>query len=215
MKQAKQPPSSKTAGENVQSQGGIRRDEVEEARSNFDPASGGQGGHLATQVPGQSLDEGGDELNTGFTGDDGAHVAANTVSEPGDLEPWQAANTLPDNGQGTDLNIGSRDMTDRPPTDDIGTYAAPTSTEGGQGSVSGTGNARPHHGREAENETIERSGGAGAGQGSSYQSGGTAVDRAQKIAERKAQEGTAASPRNEAGGRDPSPRTPLGKDRSR
>ena len=215
MKQAKQPHSSKTAGENMQNQGGIGRNEVEEARSNVDPASGGLGGHLATQVPGQSQDEGGDELNTGFTGDNGAHVAANTVSEPGDLEPWQAANTMPDSGQGRDINIGSRDMTDRPPTDDIGTYAASTSTEGGQGSVSGMGDARPHHGRETENEVIERAGGGGAGQGSTYQSGGTAVDRAQKVAERKVQEGTAASPKNEAGSRDSSPGTPLGKDRRR
>lgn len=210
MNHGKQASSGKTAGENTQSQGGIRRGEAEEARSNVDPASGGQGGHLGVDLPGPSLDEGGDELNVGLTGDDGGHVSTTTTASPADLEPWQAARTAePDEGR-TDINIGSRDQTDRPPTDDLGTYAQPSTSEGGQGGVSGTGEARPHHGREDGDEQ----GAAGERTGPSYQSGGTAVDRSQKVAERKAQEGTAGPPADAAGGPGTSPGTPLGKDRN-
>lgn len=214
MNQSHQTSSGKTAGENTQSQGGIRHSEAEEARTNFDPASGGQGGHLGVDLPGPSLDEGGDELNVGLTGDDGGHVSATTASAPADLEPWQAAKTAePDEGR-TDINIGSRDQTDRPPTDDLGNDAPSSTSEGGQGGVSGTGDSRPHRGRESGEDALEHDEAAGERTGPTYQSGGTAVDRSQKVAERKAQEGTAGPPADAAGGPGTSPGTPLGKDRT-
>jgi hypothetical protein len=75
-----------------------------------------------------------------------------------------------------------------------------------------SGDARPHRGLEEQGE-IEDIDQGDIPSGETYQAGGTHVDRAQKAGERKAQEGTAASPPNEAGERGTSPGTPLGKDR--
>lgn len=219
MNQSKHGQEQKTAGENTQSQGGVRLDELDggrdEARSNIDPASGGEGGHLGVSVPGQSLDEGGDEDESGFTGDDAGYVSTNTVSEPGELEPWQAAKRAQDQLGRSDSNLRSRDLTDRPATDDIGEPAdgsAPTAAE--QDLDSESSEPQPHRGLDAQGDAddVDQE---DASTGEGYQTGGTRTDRSQKVHERKAQEGTSAPPPSEQGGPGTSPGTPLGKDRDR
>jgi hypothetical protein len=74
------------------------------------------------------------------------------------------------------------------------------------------GDAHPHRGLEAQSE-IEDIDQGDIPSGETHQAGGTRLDRAQKVGERKAQEGTAGAPPNEAGGPGTSPGTPLGKDR--
>lgn len=81
---------------------------------------------------------------------------------------------------------------------------------GGLGGQSGNGQATPHHGLQppgGEAALNPPVGGAvpAPDNGPSYQSGGTQQDRAQKNAERKADENTSGSPKNTSGAADPAP----------
>ncbi|EIL92259.1 hypothetical protein UU9_02384 [Rhodanobacter fulvus Jip2] len=81
--------------------------------------------------------------------------------------------------------------------------------QGGLGGLSGTGQATPHHGlqppggKAALNPPVGGSVPA-SGVGASYQVGGTRQDRAQKDAERKADE-AGRSPADSRGAADPAP----------
>jgi hypothetical protein len=87
----------RTAGENVQSQGGIGPKAASAVGENVNPHAGSPRG--AVSVPGPSLDEGGGErtrdnrAHHGLTGDDGRHQATDSSGAPPSAQP----------GTGTDL----------------------------------------------------------------------------------------------------------------
>jgi hypothetical protein len=85
----------KTAGENVQSQGGIGHKAASAAGENVNPQAGSPRG--AVDVPGPSLDEGSGErahdnrAHHGLTGDDGQHQATDSRGTPASTQPGASA----------------------------------------------------------------------------------------------------------------------------
>ncbi|MFC5440764.1 hypothetical protein [Rhodanobacter ginsenosidimutans] len=84
-----------TAGENVQSQGGIGRKAASAAGDSVNPQAGSPRG--AVDVPGPSLDEGGGQrphdgrADHGLTGDDGQHSSTDSRGTPAARQPGDAS----------------------------------------------------------------------------------------------------------------------------
>lgn len=85
----------KTAGSNVQSQGGVGHEAAAAAGGSVDPHAGSPQG--AVDVPGPSLDDGGgkrphdNRAHSGFSGDDGEHRSTDSDGTPASLQPGKAA----------------------------------------------------------------------------------------------------------------------------
>jgi hypothetical protein len=104
------------------------------------------------------------------------------------------------------------DKTPSPPDDVLAPQSGETSTpplhdnDGPSADArSGTGQATPHHGTGDPNGQDTDDMSPGPRTGSSYQSGGTAQDRAQQDEERKQRDGTAGVAHSPQGGADPAP----------